>query len=47
MRNFVFEMADGPGVQIVESLGFLPRPRVIGSSEAGYSVPLRVRRYEV
>jgi hypothetical protein len=41
----VFEMADGPGVQIVESLGTLPRPRVVGSAEAE-SVPLRVRRYE-
>ncbi|KAG2339039.1 cytochrome P450 [Suillus weaverae] len=46
VRNFVFEMADGPGVPIVESLGTVPRPRVVGSAEAG-SVPLRVRRYEV
>ncbi|KAG1840185.1 cytochrome P450 [Suillus subalutaceus] len=46
VRNFVFEMADGPGVPIVESLGTVPRPRVVGSVEAG-SVPLRVRRYEV
>lgn len=46
VRNFVFEMADGPGVQIVESLGTLPRPRVVGSAEAE-SVPLRVRRYEI
>ncbi|KAG1836274.1 cytochrome P450, partial [Suillus subalutaceus] len=46
VRNFMFEMADGPGVQIVESLGNLPRPEVVGSAEAG-SVPLRVRRYEV
>ncbi|KAG1733129.1 cytochrome P450 [Suillus lakei] len=43
LRNFVFEMADGPGVQIVESLGTLPRPRVVGSAEAG-TVPLRVHR---
>lgn len=41
VRNFVFEMTDGPGVPIVESLGTVPRPRM----EAG-SVPLRVRRYE-
>lgn len=47
VRHFVFEMADGPGVQIVKSLGFLPRPSVVGSSVAGCSVPLRVRRYEV
>ncbi|KAG2127101.1 cytochrome P450 [Suillus clintonianus] len=46
VRNFVFEMADGPGVQIVESFGPLPRPSVVGSAEAG-GVPLRVRRYEV
>lgn len=46
VQNFVFEMADGPGVQIVESLGTLPRPRVVGSADAG-SVPLRVHRYEV
>ncbi|KAG1808924.1 cytochrome P450 [Suillus subaureus] len=45
VRTFVFEMADGPGVQIVEGLGMLPRPGVVGSAEAG-SVPLRVRRYE-
>ncbi|KAG1860917.1 cytochrome P450 [Suillus subluteus] len=46
VQTFVFEMADGPGVQIVEGLGMLPRPAVVGSAEAG-SVPLRVRRYEV
>ncbi|KAG2341448.1 cytochrome P450 [Suillus weaverae] len=45
VRNFVFEMADGPGVQVVESFGTLPRPRVVWS--AASSVPLRVRRYEV
>lgn len=45
VRNFVFEMADGPGVPIVESLGTVPRPWVVGSPEAG-SVPLLVRRYE-
>ncbi|KAG2064142.1 cytochrome P450 [Suillus decipiens] len=45
VRNFVFEMTDGPGVPIVESFGTVPRPRVVGSAEAG-SVPLRVRRYE-
>ncbi|KAG1840184.1 cytochrome P450 [Suillus subalutaceus] len=46
VQTFVFEMADGPGVQIVEGLGMLPRPAVVGSAETG-SVPLRVRRYEV
>jgi hypothetical protein len=46
VRNFVFEMADGPEVSIAESVGTVPRPRVVGSVEAG-NVPLRVRRYEV
>ncbi|KAG2149093.1 uncharacterized protein EDB93DRAFT_1143620 [Suillus bovinus] len=32
VRNFVFEMANGAEVQIVESLGFLPRPRVFGTT---------------
>ncbi|KAG2339037.1 cytochrome P450 [Suillus weaverae] len=45
VRNFVFEMADGPGMQVGEDLGTLPRPRVVGSDAS--SVPLRVRRYEV
>ncbi|KAG1893815.1 cytochrome P450 [Suillus fuscotomentosus] len=43
VRKIVFEM-DSPGVQIVDSLGSLPRPRAVGSAEAG-SVPLRVRRF--
>ncbi|KAG1876047.1 cytochrome P450 [Suillus tomentosus] len=47
VRHFMFEMADGAEVQIVKSLGLLPRPSVVGSTEAGCSVPLRVRRYEV
>ncbi|KAG2104726.1 cytochrome P450 [Suillus discolor] len=46
VRHFVFEMADGADVQIVKSLGLLPRPSVVGSTEVGCSVPLRVRRYE-
>ncbi|KAG2051402.1 cytochrome P450 [Suillus hirtellus] len=47
VRHFMFEMADGADVQIVKSLGLLPRPSVVRSTEAGCSVPLRVRRYEV
>ena len=46
VRNFVFEMADGPGVEIVDSKGTLPRPKVAGSAETGCNVPLRVRRFE-
>ncbi|KAG1897013.1 cytochrome P450 [Suillus fuscotomentosus] len=45
VRKFVFEIVDGPGVQIVDGLGTTPRPKVAGS-DAG-SVPLQVRRYEV
>ncbi|KAG2064190.1 cytochrome P450 [Suillus decipiens] len=46
VRHFVFEMVNGPGTQIEESFGLIPRPRVVGSAEAG-SMPLRVRRYEI
>ncbi|KAG0696075.1 cytochrome P450 [Suillus ampliporus] len=45
-RHFVFEMADGPEVEVVEGMGPLPRPSMVGSAEAG-CVPLRVRRFEV
>jgi len=47
VRNFAFEMADGPGVEVVDSKGTLPRPRVVRSAEDECSVPLRVRRFEV
>ena len=47
MRNFVFEMADDPLVEIMESKGTLPRPSVVGSAVPGFSLPLRVRRFEV
>ncbi|KAG2139230.1 cytochrome P450, partial [Suillus clintonianus] len=46
VREIVFEMVEGPEVKVVESLGTFPRPKVVGSGEAG-DVPLRVRRYEV
>jgi hypothetical protein len=46
VRNIVFEMVDGPVVKDVESFGTFPRPKVVGSAEAG-SVPLQVRRSEV
>ncbi|KAG2038389.1 cytochrome P450 [Suillus americanus] len=44
VKNFVFEMRDGPDTPIEVASGLLPRPRVVG--EDGIGVPLRVRRYE-
>ncbi|KIK44321.1 hypothetical protein CY34DRAFT_642271 [Suillus luteus UH-Slu-Lm8-n1] len=44
VKNFVFELRDGPDTQIEIVRGILPRPRVVG--EDGIGVPLRVRRYE-
>ncbi|KAG1815929.1 cytochrome P450 [Suillus subaureus] len=44
VKNFVFEMRDGPDTPIEVANGLLPRPRVVG--EDGIGVPLRVRRYE-
>jgi hypothetical protein len=44
VKNFVFEMRDGPDTQVEVVRGILPRPRVVG--EDGIGVPLRVRRYE-
>ncbi|KAG0700467.1 cytochrome P450 [Suillus ampliporus] len=44
VKNFIFEMRDGPGTQVEMVKGILPRPRVVG--EDGTRVPLRVRRYE-
>ncbi|KAG1729375.1 cytochrome P450 [Suillus lakei] len=44
VKNFVFEMRDGPDTQVEIVRGILPRPRVVG--EDGIGVPLRVRRYE-
>ncbi|KAG1785654.1 cytochrome P450 [Suillus plorans] len=44
VKNFVFEMRDGPDAPVETVRGVLPRPRVAG--EDGTGVPLRVRRYE-
>ncbi|KAG2741072.1 cytochrome P450 [Suillus brevipes Sb2] len=44
VKNFVFEMRDGPDTPVEVVRGILPRPRVVG--EDGIGVPLRVRRYE-
>ncbi|KAG2144262.1 cytochrome P450 [Suillus clintonianus] len=44
VKNFVFEMRDGPDTEVEVWRGILPRPRVVG--EDGIGVPLKVRRYE-
>jgi len=44
VKNFVFEMRDGPNTPVETARGIFPRPRVVG--EDGIGVPLRVRRYE-
>ncbi|KAG2101118.1 cytochrome P450 [Suillus discolor] len=44
VKNFVFEMRDGPDTPVEIVRGVLSRPRVVG--EDGTGVPLRVRRYE-
>ncbi|KAG2099809.1 cytochrome P450 [Suillus discolor] len=44
VKNFVFEMRNGPNTPVEVVRGILPRPRVVG--EGGIGVPLRVRRYE-
>ncbi|KAG1821055.1 cytochrome P450 [Suillus subaureus] len=44
VKNFVFEMRDGPDTPVEIVRGILPRPRVVG--EDGIGVPLRIRRYE-
>lgn len=44
VRNFVFEMRDGPDTRVELSRGLLLRPRIVG--EQGINVPLRVHRYE-
>ncbi|KAI6133763.1 cytochrome P450 [Pisolithus croceorrhizus] len=44
IKNFMFEMRDGPDTQIEMGRGLLPRPRVVG--EDSTKLPLRVSRYE-
>jgi len=43
IRNYVFELRDGPETSIETVMTILPRPKVAG--EKGYSLPLRVRQY--
>ncbi|KZT22698.1 cytochrome P450 [Neolentinus lepideus HHB14362 ss-1] len=42
IRNFTFELRDGPGTKIISRASILPRPTVAG--EEGCKMPLRVRR---
>ncbi|EIW75879.1 cytochrome P450 [Coniophora puteana RWD-64-598 SS2] len=44
VRNFAFELRDGPDTKFESQRTFLPRPRVAG--EKGVNVPLRVRRLD-
>ncbi|KIJ58857.1 hypothetical protein HYDPIDRAFT_101898 [Hydnomerulius pinastri MD-312] len=44
VKNFVFEMRDGPETKLEMGRGVLPRPKVVG--EVGCKMPLRVRRFE-
>ncbi|KAL4068897.1 cytochrome P450 [Scleroderma yunnanense] len=43
VKNFVFEMRDGPDTQVEMGRGMLPRPKLAG--EEGTQVPLRVSRH--
>ncbi|KAH7907168.1 cytochrome P450 [Hygrophoropsis aurantiaca] len=42
IRNFAFELRDGPDTKVELTRGVLSRPKIAG--EAGYDVPLKVRR---
>ncbi|KAH0839441.1 cytochrome P450 [Lanmaoa asiatica] len=44
VKNFAFELPDGPETVIEIASGILPRPKVAG--EEATAVPLRVRRFE-
>ncbi len=44
VRNFVFEMRDGPETKVEDIVTILRRPKVEG--EEGFALPMRIRRYE-
>lgn len=44
VKNFVFELRDGPETKLEIGRGILPRPKLVG--EVGTKTPLRVRRFE-
>ncbi|KAJ7196877.1 cytochrome P450 [Mycena haematopus] len=44
IRNYVFELPDGPETKFANHIAIVPRPKVVGQD--GAKVPLRVRRAE-
>ncbi|KLO13829.1 cytochrome P450 [Schizopora paradoxa] len=44
VRNFTFEMRDGPNTKMQNVINLFARPKVVG--EEGYAMPLRIRRFE-
>lgn len=44
IRNYAFELRDGPETKIETRRGILPRPSVAG--EEGAKLPLKVRRLD-
>lgn len=44
IRNYAFELRDGPETKVEIRRGILPRPSVAG--EEGAKLPLRVRRLD-
>ena len=44
LKNYTFELRDGPETKMEHCRSVLPRPRVAG--EPGANVPMRVRRID-
>jgi len=44
IRNFTFEMRDGPDTKVDRAISLFARPKVAG--EQGYAMPMRIRRFE-
>ena len=44
VRNFTFEMRDGPDTKVETIVSILQRPKITG--EVGFALPMRVRQYE-
>ncbi|KAH9483305.1 Cytochrome P450 monooxygenase 215 [Psilocybe cubensis] len=44
VRNYTFELPDGPDTKIIRHPSILPRPKILG--EVGARVPLKIRRVE-
>ena len=45
IRNYAFNLRDGPETKLDLVTSILPRPKVVG--EEGYAMPMRVRRVEL